>query len=295
MTYASGGLIQATDYNNLINGTNQLNAVWSTGNGDAGYGQPAIPAVAAGNTVTAAQWASLINSLNGIRTHQTGAGSGITAPTAGTVITYLSTLQSGINSAYTGRASAATVGTTTTGTTNTTNSANAGATTAVTLTRTATATFASAQHARYFFNAGGKLGFVFTGGNLNGLPRSASAVTAISNLGSATLFNNKIQNSGAGDTAWGYRGLTTSPQQTRQVGATGAYTTTTATLYFFGTTDTTNGANGNTVSCRVTVSVPADNAFGGNCYFSLGMRCDITPPETTNLTNVWGTPTITFA
>jgi len=298
MTYASGGLIQATDYNNLINGTNQLNAVWSTGNGDAGYGQTAIPVVVGppnAEIVTAAQWASLINSLNKIRQHQTGSGSGITAPTAGTIITYLSTLQTAVNSAYTDRALAASNGTTIVGTDWGRACPVVGPTTATSVTLTLTATFTSAQHARYFFNAGGLLSFVFNGINNNGTPRSQSGVDVINGLNTAHVKNNVIYNYASSPTPWGYRGLTTGPQQTRQVNSsTYLYSTTTATLYFFGTTDTTNGANGNTVSCRVTVYVPADDAFGQNCNFTLNMRCNVTPPESANLSaSAWGTPTIT--
>jgi hypothetical protein len=36
MTYASGGLIEAVDYNNFAA---SVNAIWGTGSGDRGYGQ----------------------------------------------------------------------------------------------------------------------------------------------------------------------------------------------------------------------------------------------------------------
>ena len=39
MTYSTGGLIEATDYNTFA--TN-LNAIWSTGSGDSGWGQTTI-------------------------------------------------------------------------------------------------------------------------------------------------------------------------------------------------------------------------------------------------------------
>ena len=76
MTYSSGGLIQATDYNNFITGSNQFNTVWSTGTGNAGYGQTALSAAATvGSNVTASQWATLITALNKALTHQSGSGS----------------------------------------------------------------------------------------------------------------------------------------------------------------------------------------------------------------------------
>ena len=65
MTYTSGGLIQATDYNTFIStGTPNINNIWGTGSGDSGWGQTAINTVAVADTVTATQWASLVNTLS---------------------------------------------------------------------------------------------------------------------------------------------------------------------------------------------------------------------------------------
>ena len=61
MTYTVGGLIQAADYNDFATGSaNNVNAIWSTGSTDKGYGQTAIANVSAAGTVTATQWATLI-------------------------------------------------------------------------------------------------------------------------------------------------------------------------------------------------------------------------------------------
>ena len=47
MTYSSGGLIQATDYNTFIStGTPNINNIWGTGSGDSGWGQTSIATVA---------------------------------------------------------------------------------------------------------------------------------------------------------------------------------------------------------------------------------------------------------
>ena len=68
MTYSSGGLIQATDYNGFVGPTASggtaganLNDIWSTGSGDKGWGQTAVGTVSAAGTVSATQWASLVN------------------------------------------------------------------------------------------------------------------------------------------------------------------------------------------------------------------------------------------
>ena len=74
MTYSSGGLIQATDYNGFVSTTAgaNVNDIWSTGSGDKGWGQTAVPTVAAGNTVaagvaspiaSATSWAGLVTNL----------------------------------------------------------------------------------------------------------------------------------------------------------------------------------------------------------------------------------------
>ena len=99
MTYSQGGLIQPADYNNFVGSATSsggINYVWSTGNGQYGYGQSALSqAAASGGLVTAAQWASLINTMNAVGTHQSGSGTGYSAPTAGTLISYLSAVKIG--------------------------------------------------------------------------------------------------------------------------------------------------------------------------------------------------------
>ena len=66
MTYTSGSLIQATDYNGFVSTTAgaNINATWSTGTTSAGYGQTALATVSAAGTITATQWASLVNTIS---------------------------------------------------------------------------------------------------------------------------------------------------------------------------------------------------------------------------------------
>jgi hypothetical protein len=63
---------------------------------------------------------------------------------------------------------------------------------------------------------------------------------------------------------------------------------------FTGSSDTTNGANGNQVVFRLQMAAAADDAFGGSINLNVSVRADIVFPSTTYLTNVWGTPTISF-
>jgi hypothetical protein len=159
MTYTSGGLIEATDYNGFVSTTSgaNLNDIWSTGSTDKGYGESAVATVSAGGTVTATQWASLVNNIANVGSHQGTAITSRTAPVAGNVIAVLSNVNTDLTSLTTNRGNAAASGTeygTFSGTTSKTTATGSG-TTAWTITFTHTLTFASANAARYFFNAGG--------------------------------------------------------------------------------------------------------------------------------------------
>jgi hypothetical protein len=303
MAYTQGGLIEATDYNNLINGTNQLNQVWSVGNGDAGYGQTAITTVAATNTVTATQWATLINRLNSVRNHQSGVGSGITAVTAGQTIDHLSTLQTQVNTAYTNRALFAAQGSTTTGTNNATNP-TAGATSAFNYFRDTNVTFSSANAARYFFNAGGQINFVCSATSGLNNTRSNTLRDMVNQVGGVGAFRNTTNGGRTGtggtivvnNTSFGYRNLVFNSATTIvDNNVSGTYSAHDVKIQVFtDSSDTTNGSNGTQVVFRLVMSAAADDTFGGGINLTVNVRADIVFPSTTHLTNVWGTPTITF-
>jgi hypothetical protein len=159
MTYTSGGLIQATDYNGFVSTTSgaNVNNVWGTGSTDAGWGQPALSTVSATNTITATQWATLVNTLTNM-----GAQTGTTitsrsAPTAGQTIGILAALNTDLTNITANRQNAVANGTQFTGWTGTNSklAATSGATWSITFTNTVT--WASADAARYFFNAGGRI------------------------------------------------------------------------------------------------------------------------------------------
>ena len=159
MTYSSGGLIQAADYNSFAEtavGAN-VNATWSTGVTSAGYGQTAIATVSAAGTVTATQWATLVNNIASMAAHQGTAITARTAPVATNLIQILTAVNTDITSCYNNRGNAVANGTQFTGYTGTNSktAATSGATWSITFTNTVT--FASANAARYFFNAGGRI------------------------------------------------------------------------------------------------------------------------------------------
>jgi hypothetical protein len=194
---------------------------------------------------------------------------------------------------------------------------------AVTFTITRTATFASADQARYFFNAGGQLNFVITSvTNNDGTSRSADMVTVTAtNLGGYSAFRAA---SGGGRTGTGgtlntnatnigYYQLTNTNQTLAQVtSATTGYTSDTATLAV--KSNGAVGSNGDvgTVitftltmvsAARPTLAAPPANPTGtgttttnvvvnDSINVTVNHRIDIVYPETTNLTNSWGSVVI---
>lgn len=161
MTYSVGGLIQATDYNGFVSTTANANVndIWGTGSSDKGYGQTALSTVAAAGTITATQWASLVNTISSMASHQGTSITSRTAPVTGDTITILSNLNTDLTNLTTNRGNAAGTGsqfTGWTGTSSKTTTTGSGSA-AWTITFTHTITWASADAARYFFNAGGRI------------------------------------------------------------------------------------------------------------------------------------------
>lgn len=172
MAYASGGTIEAVDYNGFVA---SVNALWGTGSGDSGYGQSSTLGTVTANssTVTATQWSDLIARINSLRNHQTagGLGSGITQPSAGNTITYLSTMASQISTATTNRLLNAGDGNGVNIAGGTITLSNA---TGFTVTRTQefSLTFSSYNQMRYFFNTGGAVTITSLNSVLSGNTKS---------------------------------------------------------------------------------------------------------------------------
>ena len=327
MSYAQGGLIEAADYNAFLgNATGSgaaINSVWTTGRGDSGYGQTALANVSQAGLVTATQWASAINTLNSIRTHQTGAGTGIGAPTAGSLITYLSTVSANVSSAYSSRTSFSVQGSSVNGGTNATAFSSANGVAAQTFILTRTATFASADQARYFFNAGGELRFIANSAtNTGATTRGADLCTlAQTNFASYTRFR---VNSGGGITGTGgtvNTNLTnTGYNQLATSNVTLAKITSTTTPYtgdYIQLDAKTNGLqganadNGTVLSFYLTLYSAAQSTFPSPpanppgtgttttntttedaINITVNNYMTVVYPETTNLANTWGAVTL---
>jgi hypothetical protein len=314
MSYASSGLIEAVDYNNLAWGgtqgtyttaTKNVAYVMGVGSGAVGYGQDisAINTVAAAGTVTATQWSGLLTTLNRALGHQLSLSNQVSVPTitAGGTITYAATLANAINTINGEYAAYTAQGATTTGVNFTT---GLGGTTGVNSYTDRIVQFASAQHARYFFNAGGQLNFVVSATGSNGSGSSNSIVRLMTGIGGFNLKN--TTNSGrtgsgitlnTNNTAVGYRsGLFNSGTTVVAVtDTTGSYTNDTASTqyYYGGTNDTTNGAVGSTLVFRTSYYV-ADHSWDDTLGVTINTRVDIVSPESTYLTtsSAWGMPVV---
>jgi len=306
MSYSQGGIIAATDYNTIVGTSpsstpNQINTVWAVGNGNVGYGQTALSQVAATGVVTATQWATAINTLNSIRSHQSGSGTGIGAPTAGGLITYLSSFQSNVNAIYANALVFSAQGTTTTGTVFTANIVAANDVTYSATAATRTVTFTNGDAARYFFNAGGQINLVVTSVvNNNNTQRSADAITTIStNWGGFSAFRAKVngQRTGTGGTlagggyTSGYYGLTTANVTVAQVTSSNTtYTSDTVTcLTKSNGTQGTNADAGSIITLYLNYNSAHTSGFNDALSVTLNHRIDVVYPELTNLTaNTWG-------
>jgi hypothetical protein len=321
MTYSSGGLIQASDFNTF---QTNLNSVWSTGTGDSGYGQTAIAAVATSGTVTATNWATLVNSLSITGAQQPTTITTRTAPTTGTLISILANVATDITSCTTNRANATSVGAEVgyaSGTTSKTTGTGAG-TNAWTITFTHTVTFPSADATRYFFNAGGRIRLQFgkssTGTDIDpdwntfaGYPGSLYLTgIAGSKTIAAVAYTGTTRIGGSGgtqttlSTATGWYALTVTPATIflltntnapytgETIGVTAAATSssvltlvTTWTQPAVGGAGQTNNITGGTAPALGATSIGAATAPTTLCTY-------IPPSTAQGLSASWGTPSI---
>jgi hypothetical protein len=313
MTYTAGQLIQAADYNGFVssNAAN-VNGIWSTGSGDYGYGQTAISTVSAAGTVTATQWASLVNTLSSIGSQQNTSIVPRTAPTTGTLISILPTINTDITNLTSLRNNAVAVGaqyTSWTGT-NSKTAATSGATWTITFTNTVT--FASADAARYFFNAGGLIkiqtsktatgalgdpewndlattlcGAIYISGAAASHTIASTAYTGVTKIGGAGLPTTLA-------TTLGWYNLTTVNQIIyKQFADTAPYTNN-----YIQHSARTAGTGTQLIIDTVWSASDGDPISGGTASSGATPGTAPTtivtyfPPSTTYLSNSWGTPTV---
>ena len=331
MTYSSAGLIQAADYNGFVGPTSSggtaganLNDIWATGSGDKGWGQTAVSTVAATNTVTATQWASLVNNLATSGTQTSTTLTSRSAPTAGQTISILAALNTDLTSVTTNRGNAAASGTqSSTWTGNIAKTAATGApgsNTAWTIVWTQTVTFPSADQTRYFWNAGGlvTLDMSFTNNLIDNDPEWNRLVGYVGTLTLAGRVNGAAQTiaavsytgfnrSGTGGTqttlatTTGWYNLTGSPTTMLLLAdATSPYTGDTITVTATQTSTTVLTLVTTWTSSSRTAAGETTNISGGtdttSPFTAFGtapaVLCRFKPPSSSYLANSWGTPAV---
>ena len=315
MTYSAGGLIQATDYNGFAstNANANVNDVWSTGASDKGWGESALATVSVAGTVSATQWASLVNTIASMGSQTGTTITARAAPTTGTLISVLAAVNTDLTNITTDRANAVAVGAQYTGWTGTNSktAATSGATWTITFTNTVT--FASANAARYFFNGGGliKLDVSKTAtGDLgdpewNDLANTLcgdiyiSGVDASHTIASVTYTGvTKIGGTGTPNTlatTLGWYNLTTSNQLIyKQFADTAPYTSN-----FIQHSARTAGSGTQLIIDTVWSASDGDAISGGTAASGATPGtapctiCTYFPPSSTYLTSAsWGTPTV---
>jgi hypothetical protein len=325
MTYTQGSLIEAADYNGFANASaNNINAVWSTGSGDKGWGQTALSTVSIGGTVTATSWAALVGNLASAGSQTDSTLTSRTQPVTGNVIAILANVATDINTITLNRGNAVASGTeygVFSGTTSKTSATGSGQA-AWTITFTHTVTFASADALRYFFNAGGivrlKYGKSSTGvdsdedwntlagyvGSINLTGRVNGAAQTIA----AQSYTGTTRLSGTGGTettlttTTGWYNLTGSPTTIFQLNnPTAPYTTefirttataTSSTVLTLITTWVSDGSSGAGASSNIsggTATASPSTTITGTAPTTL---VTYIPPATTYLSASWGTPAI---
>jgi len=264
--------------------------------------------------VTATQWASLVNTLALLGTHTNTTLTARSAPTAGQTINILSAVNTDITNVFNNRYNAYAVGTQYTAWTGT-NSKTAGTGPgAWSITFTNTVTWSTSAEATYFFNAGGliKIDVSKTATGQTGDPEwndlantlcgdiwISGLATSHTIAGVSYTGTTKIGGTGTPttlSTGTGWDALVAGAADTivyKQFADTAPYTSN------FIQHSIAKGASSNTLVITTLWSASDGDAISGGTAASGATPgtapCTIVtyfPPETVNLTNSWGTPTV---
>jgi hypothetical protein len=184
MAYQQGDTITASDYNTFAG---NINTVIGTGSGTSGYGLSEISTISAGDTISAAQWNSLLSGLQKAATHQgTSVTNASNSVSTGGNILPLSNFEADITAITSNKANAA-GGNMSTGQAGTSSTRTSAWTSNVN--HIFTVTFASANAARHFFNSGGKIKFAFSRSGGSSTPQNTAWTNLLSAAGTLTFAN----------------------------------------------------------------------------------------------------------
>ncbi len=317
MAYSQGGLIQAADVNGFIrNNTTNFNRIWgdTTGTGNFGYGQKtttnqlsAANVAVVNNIVNVNPWQTLVASMVTAGAHQGTTVSLTPAPAVGGLIQFLTNLSANLTSLENNRLNASSQGSSTSAT------GSRGSAWGTEITFTATVSFSSNNAARYFFNCGGQIRLSMAHstqantvntlvsdlcGDLGTIVLSSGGCTiAGTTYTGITKIGGSSPSGTSTNTGLGFYSLTSGAQTVHTQSSDLTYMgggypvattnyTTNSRIYI---TAAYNGSGTITLTARVDVS----SDIGGNkVNAGTTCTCTVNPPETTNLTNSWGTPTV---
>jgi len=275
MAYTAGDTILDDEYNGFLTNTSSpfgINHIFGTGAGQYGLGQTGLSTVAAGNTITAAQWNSLFTAMNNTANHTNDTITSTTSKASGDDIAVIAALQTDLDTLAASVAAGCPNATALT--------TSAALQTSASSTRWAgshivehSVTFSNANEARWFFNAGGKIQInVSRTGNGGGSATSkdSSVSELITGLGDFKMGSVASTRSGATETlstdglSIGLHDLTTSYQTVLQLTQnSGTYTS----MYFKVEAKANAAAGSATV---VTIKTSLVDPDGGDGQFTSG-------------------------
>jgi len=309
MTYSAGNIIQASDYNNFAA---NVNATWSTN-----YGQTALTTVSTGANITATQWSSLNSTISTMASHQGTAITSRTNPVAGNIITAMANVFIDVTNCVNNTANAVSSGTqytAWTGNVSQTSPTGVGGN-AWTITFTSATTFANATAADNFFNAGGLMKVQF-GKTSTGTSADTEWNTFVNTIcGTVYLSSTATSKTIANTTYTGTTVIGGSGTPSILAGNIGFAQLTTTPVTIYKQFDSGTAYSSNYVSIQANIdpthtiltlsTVWFDNGDSSGANISGGTATTgitfgtapttlvtYTPPETTYLTNTWGTPTV---
>ncbi len=316
MAYQSGDKILDDHYNDFLTGSNDgtgtagMNGLWGNSHApaDVGYNQTVtLSAASAGATVSATQWAGLLNQMTTMANHQGSSLTAITVPTAGDTINAYSALDTNRNLLWGNRNNAAAAGTniTTGGATSRTTSWG-GASQQQGWQCFHTITFGNANQLEAFFNAGGiiKWSGTRTGGTASN--KNTAWSNLLTALGTLTITGASANKTIAGTVYSGFTKIGGSGTPTINQTGNGVYAIATDDTWVlnFQQYDTTANYTANRVdfyikrpnATQITIAANhtdlADANTDEQVDGTITGTCVLQQPSTTYLSNSWGTPTI---
>ena len=275
MAYTAGDTILDDEYNGFLNNTASpfgINHIFGTGSGAYGLGQTGLSTVAAGNTITAAQWNSLFTAMDNTANHTNDTITSTSARSAGDPIAVIAALSADLDtlaaSVAAGCPNATAITTSAALRTSTSSTRWAGSHTVE-----QSVTFSNANEARWFFNAGGKIQINVSrsgNGGSSATSKDSSVDQLITGLGDFKFGSVASTRSGSTETvttnglAIGFHDLTTSYQTIlRLTQDSGTYTT----MYFDIQAKANAAAGSATV---VTIRTQLVDPDGGDGQFTAG-------------------------